>query len=380
MMLTRDYQICRRCVMDTTASSIRFDEEGICHFCTEAREVLDHLASSVETQAKAFEAVLRLRRKKKKSEYDAVFGLSGGIDSSFLLVKLVEAGLSPLVVHLDNGWNSNLAVQNIERLVKRLKLDLYTHVLDWREFSALQVSFLKASVPDGEIPTDHAIIAALYQTADKFGIPLVIMGHNVQTESIHPPEWSRGHFDWKYIRRVHQKFSNVPLKSFPRLSYPRKLYYRFVRKITPMKAFNGVEYNRAEALKILEERYGFVPYDGKHNESTYTKFFQGHVLPTKFYIDKRRAHVSSLIVSGQISREEALREISHPAIDPGTLENDIAYVKKKLSLSDAEYREIWEAPVKSIADYPNSLRVERIFGKISYLLSRISRSDRHRWA
>lgn len=341
--------------MDSTDPDIFFDSDGICNHCHEyeRKAATAPFMSPGNRQEKLEELVEIIRQKGRNSPYDCVIGVSGGVDSSFLAYKVKELGLRPLAVHLDNGWNSELAVSNIHNLVTKLKIDLFTHVIDWEEFRDLQISFLRASTPDGEIPTDHAIGAIIYQMAIKHNVPYVIFGHNLATEATLPVSWAQGHGDFRYISAVHSRFGKVPLRTFPFYRY-FGIPYRLFRRFETAYLLNYCDFNKKDATSLLETKIGWRPYEGKHYESIYTRFFQGYVLPTKFGIDKRRAHLSNLVTSKQISRVEALAEIARPAYpSKQLLDADLEFVPKKLGLSQSEFAEIMALPIKSYWDYPN---------------------------
>jgi len=269
------------------------------------------------------------------------------------LVK--KMGLRPLAVHMDNGWDSELAVKNIEETLKRLGIDLHTEVLDWEEFKGLQVAFLKASTPDSEIPSDHAIWAVLGDLADKLRVKYIVSGFNVRTETHLPRAWSQGHFDWKYIRSVAQQFGRGRLKTFPHIGF--FTYYRRLLAHRRVDILNYIDFNKTEAMKILEQELGWRYYGGKHYESIYTRFYQGYILTTKFGYDKRRSHLSSLICSGEMTRDAALKELDKPTYQPSMQEEDREYVVKKLGLTDEEFEAILNAPKKTFWDYPSYGRI-----------------------
>ena len=298
--------------------------------------------------------IKRIKEDGKGKDYDCIVGISGGVDSSWVLVKAKEFGLRPLAVHMDNGWNSELAVKNIERVLKKLEVDLFTYVIDWEEFRDLQISFLRASTPDGEIPSDHAIFATLWQQAVSRGIKYIISGMNFTTESISVPGWAYGHSDWRYIKDVHAKFGSQRLKTFPRFSLPYLLYINLVHRVRTVSILNYVEYDKKQAMQLLEEKLGWQYYGGKHHESIYTRFYQGYVLPRKFGIDKRYGHLSDLINAGQITRDDALEEVKQPTYPESTQLEDLEYVSKKLGLRDGAFNEIMAMPCKSFRDYRNS--------------------------
>jgi N-acetyl sugar amidotransferase len=288
--------------------------------------------------------------------YDCIIGVSGGVDSTYVAYLVKQMGLRPLAVHMDNGWDSELAVKNIEETLKRLGIDLYTEVLDWEEFKDLQVAFLKASTPDSEIPSDHAIWAVLGDIADMLKVRYIVSGFNVRTETHLPRAWSYGHFDWKYIRSVHRQFGRESrLKTYPYIDF--LTYYRRLLTHRRVDILNYIDYDKTKAMKVLENELGWRYYGGKHHESIYTRFYQGYILPVKFGYDKRRCHFSSLVCSGELAREAALQELEKPAYAPSMQEEDREYVVKKLGLSESEFEAIMNAPKKSFWDYPSYSRV-----------------------
>ncbi|MBD3306751.1 N-acetyl sugar amidotransferase [candidate division KSB3 bacterium] len=369
----RAYQICTRCIMDTSDPEIVFDEHGICNHCREIeaiRQQYPHNLSPEEKHRALQEKVTEIQQAGKGGKYDCVIGVSGGIDSTYVAYLTKQLGLRPLAVHLDNGWNSELAVHNIEKICKQLDIDLYTYVLDWEEFRDLQVAFLKASTPDSEIPTDHAIHGLLYQTAAQHSIKYMIIGCNFRTESVLPRTWSHGHYDWKYIQSLHKLYGKVPLKTYPNLSYPKWFYYKMLRGIRYFTILDYVEYVKEDAKKTLQEHLEWEDYGGKHHESLYTKFFQSYILPTKFGFDKRRMHLASLIGAGQLSRDQALQEMQQEIYPPAALKEDKEYVIKKLGLTAEEFQEMMNTPPKTFWDYP-SYETSRVHQAITTLYKSI---------
>lgn len=351
------YRVCKQCVMDTSDAEITFDQDGICNYCHDYKlSVKNQMYQGEAGQKKLQEIVETIKAEGRGKPYDCILGLSGGVDSTYVayLCKKIY-GLRPLAVHLDNGWNSEIAVRNIENIVSILGIDLYTEVLNWDEFRALQVSFLKSSTPDSEIPTDHAIVATLYNQAIKNGIRWIMDGSNVATEITLPSTWSHGHADWKYIKSVHRLFGNgMRLKSYPHYNYFQFLIgYPRLRKLMKFPILNYIDYNKLEAMDVLKKELSWEPYGGKHYESIYTRFYQGYILPAKFGFDKRRAHLSCLVNNGRISREEALRQLQSPAIDDAMRDEDRVFVVKKLGLTEPEFNEIMNAPKKTFWDYPS---------------------------
>lgn len=346
------HRTCVHCLMDTTDPDIKFDAAGVCSHCHRYERVARQRLIPPEQRAQRLqELVAAIRADGRGKPYDCIIGVSGGVDSTYVAWLAKTLGLRPLAVHLDNGWNSELAVANIEKTLKTLGIDLYTHVIDWEEFRDLQVSFLRASTPDGEVPTDHAIFALLYEIAARHGLRHVITGTNVATEGVLPQKWGYGYFDWRYVNDVHQRFGTRGLKTYPRFTLVRLFYYVFVRRIRLVSILNFTEYDKHEAMQVLTERLGWRYYGGKHYESIYTRFYQAYVLPRKFSIDKRKAHLSALICSGQMKREQALGAMQLPVHSPELLEQDREYTIKKLGLSAVDFDEIMCAPTRTFLDY-----------------------------
>lgn len=355
----RPYQDCVRCIMNTVADrNIEFDAAGICHHCRR----YDTMLSTRVIRGEAGKIVLDgLVRKMKDSgrghAYDCIIGVSGGVDSTYVAWLVKQLGLRPLAVHLDNGWNSELAVKNIERVLSKLDIDLYTYVIDWEEFRDLQISFLKASTPDGEIPSDHAIFALLWREAVKRGIKYIVSGMNFTTESIYVPEWAYGHSDWRYVKDVHRRFGSIRLHSYPHFSLSYLMYANLVRRVRTVSILNNFDYDRNQAMRVLTEELGWQYYGGKHHESVYTRFYQGYVLPKKFGIDKRYGHLSDLINAGQITREQALEDVKQPPYPEVQQKEDLVYVSKKLGLRGGAFEEIMALPLKTFNDYKNSFAI-----------------------
>jgi N-acetyl sugar amidotransferase len=349
----RPYQICTRCIMDTTDPDIIFDENGVCNHCRRYDILVrTEIWDEETTKGKVLLLVDKMRRSGKGKEYDCIIGVSGGVDSTYLAYKVKQLGLRPLAVHLDNGWDSELAVKNIERALKNLNIDLYTEVLDWEEFRDLQLAFLKASTPDIEIPTDHAIEAVMMKVAGKYKVKYVLMGSNVRSEGILPKAWSQGIRDWKYIQGVHKRYGTIPLNTFPHFTLIDFIFERILSRRRWVNFLNYLQYNKTEAMKILEKELGWVYYGGKHYESIYTRFFQAYILPRKFNADKRRAHLSALVCASEITRSQALEAIKEPICPPDLLRQDKEFVIKKLGLTEEEFEKIIALPPKTFKDYP----------------------------
>jgi N-acetyl sugar amidotransferase len=356
--------------MDTTVMRITFDPNGVCNFCRAAETRLSQeLYVGDEHAARLQKLLAKIKSEGRNKPYDCIIGVSGGVDSSYTayLVKRVY-GLRPLAVHFDNGWNSELAVHNVENLLKKLDIDLFTHVVDWEEFKDIQIAFLKASVANCEIPTDHAILALLYMMAVKYRVRFIIHGGNLATESIMPAEWMHDAKDLLFLTSIHRRFGSRDLRTMPTMSYMNLAWNILIRRIRYVSFLNYIDYNRRKAIRVLEDELGWRNYTGKHFESTYTRFFQGYFLPEKFHMDKRRPHFSSLIISGQMTREEALEAMELPPYDPVTVREDVKYVCQKFQLSDAEFTQIMNLPVKDSSEYPNSaILLRRITPVVSWI-------------
>jgi N-acetyl sugar amidotransferase len=349
--------------MDTVADpDIVVDDSGICHHCLRYDQLVSSRVLRGESGRRAMEAMAaRIRAAGKGRDYDCIIGVSGGVDSTYVAYVVKQYGLRPLAVHFDNGWDSELAVSNIERVLRNLDIELYTHVVDWEEFRDLQIAFLRASTPDGEIPTDHAISALLWREAARRGVRYIISGMNFATESISVPGWAYGHSDWRYIRDVHRRFGTVRLSTYPHFSLPYLFYVNLVRRVRIVSILNYVDYDKEKAKELLKNKLGWKDYGGKHFESIYTRFYQGYVLPRKFGVDKRYGHLSDLINSGQMTRQEALAEIARPPYREDLQLEDMHYVIKKLGLTPKKFDEIMQMEPKSFRDYRN------LFGAVHFL-------------
>lgn len=351
---------CARCVMDTTAPDIQFDADGVCNYCTDflaaAGPVLAEDPRARRARLDAF--VRRVQRAGRGKPYDCVVGVSGGIDSAWVLVKAVELGLRPLAVHMDNGWDSELAQNNIGNLVRNLGVDLHTHVIDWVEYRALMQAFLDADVIDIEVLYDNAMLRVNYAAAAAHGVRYILSGSNLVTEGIRLPEW------WVWLKtdarniRAIGKRNGVRLKTFPALSTMGLLWYRMARRITMVPLLNMLDYEKERALTELEADHGYKRYPYKHYESVFTRFYQGYILPTKFGVDKRRVHLSTLVMTGQMPRAEALRHfetIPYPSDD--ALQQDRAYFLKKMGWTPAQLDAYLARPAVPHDAYPSEQRL-----------------------
>lgn len=335
----KSYQICNRCIMDTTAQEITFDEHGYCNFCTDFLNTLEQNKNNHNNQQILLEQlVTQVKNQGQGKDYDCIVGLSGGADSSYTLYMVKKLGLRPLAVHLDNGWNSELATNNIETLVKKLNVDLYTHVIDWEEFRDLQLSLFKANVVDIELLTDNAIIAINYKMAQKYGIKYILAGTNLATEGMKMPNrWNHFKYDGKNIRNIHKKFGTYRIDTFPIITTIDISRYKIFPRIKWISFLDYLDYNKSLAVQKLETEIGYRQYPYKHYESIFTRFYQGYILPKKFNVDKRKLHLSNLICSGQMTRDAALKKMEEsPYPNEQDLKDDINFFLKKFDWSESE--------------------------------------------
>jgi N-acetyl sugar amidotransferase len=363
-MAARPYQICANCVMDTSDSRIQFDARGVCDHCnTFTSSILPNWHTDERGAAELQRLTDEIKAAGRGKDFDCIIGMSGGIDSSYLTYLAKEKmGLRPLVFHVDAGWNSQEAVNNIEKLVDKLGLDLFTEVIDWEEMRDLQLAFFKAGVPHVDTPQDHAFFATMYKFADKYSVRHILTGANNSTECVRNPiEWMYYQSDTTQIRDIHRRFGTRPLQSFPITSILwYKVYLPYVKRIRVVTPLNYFPYVKADAMKLLAERFGWQPYPQKHFESRFTRFYEGYWLPTKFGFDTRRVQFSSLILTQQMTREEALEKLKQPAYDPERLAQDFEYVATKLGITTDELRGYHEQPNKSFRDYRSQEPIYRI--------------------
>jgi N-acetyl sugar amidotransferase len=337
--------------MDTSDLEISFSKEGVCNHCQSYEEKKRAFVVPQDLREKKLEHIVEFCKKKGAGKpYDCIIGVSGGVDSTYVAFLVKSMGLRPLAVHLDNGWNSELAVLNIKNVLAKLGIDLHTHVLDWEEFKSLQLAFLRASTPDSEIPSDHAIVALMRKMAARYDVP-VIWGVNFSSEAILPRTWSQGHMDWGYIKRVNRLFGTMRLRDYPHYSVWRLMYYQRIKMQKTFDILNYINYDKETAKAFLMKNLGWRDYGGKHHESIYTRIFQTYILPVKFGYDKRRAHYSSLILAGQMLRQDALEILKEPLFNGDKIDNDIEYLIKKLGISKTEFNTILQAETKMYEDY-----------------------------
>ena len=343
--------------MDTSDQAITFDADGVCDHCHDIREnVLPNWETGEEGAEKIRSMVESIRKSGKGKEFDCILGLSGGLDSSYMLHLIVsEYGLRPLVFHVDGGWNTDLAVNNIQMLVEKLGLDLYTEVINWEDMRDFQLAFFKSGVSHLDLPQDHAFIATLYHFANKHGIKYIMNGGNISTECVRNPlEWLYYGTDMAQINDIRRQFCTRPLKNYPFSPILfHKVYLRYLKGVQVVKPLDNMPYTRQLAIDTLSEKYGWRAYPQKHFESRFTKFYEGYWLPTRFGYDTRRVQYSSLILTGQMTRDEAVAKLEKPAYDPDTIEDEFEYIANKLRIPVEELQQYHEMPLKSYRDYKN---------------------------
>jgi N-acetyl sugar amidotransferase len=363
-MKVNTYQQCVRCVMDTSDPEIQFDEHGICSHCTLYFKRWEDLKLHRKAGSENLSATINeIKKRGKNGKYDAVLGISGGMDSCYCAYLLKQLNVRTLLVHMDNGWNSKEAIQNIMNTAKKLGFDYECVVLDWEEFKDVQLAFLRASVVEAETPTDIAILAALHQIAAKHGVKYIISGGNIRTEGILPKLWHYNAKDTKYFNYIQKKFGARKLKKFPTFSFYKEFYYKVIRGIKIIYLLNYTDYDKEKAQKVLEKEAAWKDYGGKHHESYYTKFIQSYLLPKKFQLDYRKATLSSKICSGLMTRKQAIDELKRPMYQEEEVEKQGHFIAKKLGICFEEFNCIIKQPGKYYYEYPNDeKRLNFIYG------------------
>jgi N-acetyl sugar amidotransferase len=367
-MTNRTYQICTNCVMDTTDTAITFDEKGVCDHCN---NFYNKTLPAWDTGEKGWSALQKIVEKIKKEgegkDFDCIIGMSGGIDSSYLVyIAKEKLGLRPLVFHVDAGWNSQIAVNNIERIVDKLGLDLYTHVINWEEMKDLQLAYFKSGVPHIDTPQDHAFFATMYNFASKYNVKYILTGANYSTECIrNPVEWMYYQSDVIQLKDIHKKFGKRPLKEYPLTSILwHKIYLPYIKGVKVVRPLNYVPYIKKESMKLLEDQLGWQPYPQKHFESRFTKFYESYWLPEKFGYDVRKVQYASLIVTGQMTREEALEKLKEPTYDKEIIKQDFEFIANKLGISIDELKGYFDAPNKTYKDYASQENIYKVGAKL----------------
>ncbi len=367
-MNTNKYQICSNCVMDTSDSKIVFDEKGVCDHCNDFYSNVKPNWNTNEKGRHNLELIVeKIKREGKGKDFDCILGMSGGVDSSYLLhIAVKEFGLRPLVFHVDGGWNSELAVHNIQVIIDELGLDLYTEVINWEEMKDFQLAFFKSGVPHLDLPQDHAFVATLYEFADKYNIKYILNGGNISTECVrNPMEFLYYGTDMAQIRDIRNKFCTNRMETYPFSPVLKhKFYLRYLKGVEVVKPLNYIPYIKEDALTLLADTYGWTPYPQKHFESRFTKFYEGYWLPERFGFDTRRVQYSSLILTGQLLRDEALEKMKFSAYNLELIDEEFKYIATKLGISTEELRSYFTMPKKFYWDYKNQLSLFKIGAKI----------------
>jgi N-acetyl sugar amidotransferase len=353
-------QICTRCVIDSRVPGVLFDEQGICNYCRLHDRLAQQWPEGEAGQKLLDQQIGQIKKRGRGKRYDCIVGVSGGTDSSYLLYLAKRWGLRPLAVHFDNGWNSEIAVNNIRKILSVLEVDLQTYVVDWEEFKDILLAFLKASFPWADAPTDLAIDATLYRVAAEEGVGYILNGSSFRTEGKMPTEWT--YMDGRLVKHIHARFGRRKMRTFPNLTLSGFINYSVIRRIRVLRVLNYLDYRKEEARRVLENEIGWQYYGGHHFESIYTRFVYSSLLPDKFKIDKRIITHSALVRSGELSRAEALELLCHEPYPREKVAEDIAYVIKKLGLSPQEFQGIIDLPPKTFRDFPSYYPLFEKFG------------------
>jgi N-acetyl sugar amidotransferase len=369
---------CSKCILSTADyPEMVFDNEGVCSICgIYDKNIQDAKLNDFEKNIKLENLILKIKTKGKNKKYDCLIGVSGGVDSSYLAIQAKKWGLRPLLLHVDNGWNSELAVNNIETLLNKLDYNLFTYVVKWDEVRDVVLSYLKASVIDIDIANEMPSQAMLYKTASKFNVKYILTGHNYSTEGWLPPNVSHFKIDTINLNAIHRRFGTIKLKTYPKIGVFRTFFYKRVKKIEYLSPLDYIDFNKEEAKKLLLEEYGWRDYGGKHFENIFTRFYQGFILPKKFKVDKRKFHLSTLICSGQLSKSEALIEIAKPPYPyEGMLADDKAFVLKKLNLTEQEFSAFMNKNPVRHTHYPSYMNVYLKLKPLKKLYNRVFKTN-----
>lgn len=366
--MDKKYEICTNCVMDTTDAKITFDKKGVCDHCnTFYKDIKPNWHTDERGWQEIVSTADKIKEEGKGKDFDCIIGMSGGIDSSYLLYLAVKKlGLRPLVFHVDAGWNSEKAVHNIEVIVDKLGLDLYTEVIDWEEMKDLQLAYFKSGVSTVDTPQDHSFFATMYKFATKYDVKYILTGGNYSTECIRNPlEWMYYQSDSIQLKDIHNKFGAKPLKNYPLTNILwHKVWLPYVKKIKLIRPLDFMPYNKEEATQFLVDEFGYQRYAQKHFESRFTKFYESYWLPKKFGFDTRKVQYSSLILTNQMTRKEAIKKLETPAVDKETLKQDFEYISTKLGITIEELQSYMDAPNKTYKDYKNQMEIYDIGAKV----------------
>ena len=364
--------VCKRCIMDSINDpDILINDDGVCNHCTTFDFEFNKLPKGINREKELESIITKIKLKGIGRKYDCLLGVSGGVDSSYLAYLCSIYGLRPLIIHFDNGWNSELSVLNIQNLLDKLGFDFETLVINWDEFKDLQLSYFKAGVVDLEFPTDHAILASMFKIAKKHNIKFVLSGHNVVTEGTYlPKSWVHSKLDYLNLKDIHKQYGSIKLKTYPYLSFIKRLYNFYNSQFEYIQLLNLVDYNKFEVKKKLVSELSWKDYGGKHFESIFTRFYQGYILPNKFNIDKRVFHYSCLVQSEQITREQAIQLLQEPIYDKNLLESDKKYVLKKLNFNEATFEDYMRAPIRKHNEFKSE---QKYWNKYFFVIKQIKK-------
>jgi len=368
------YQICTFCVMDTSDPDITFNSDGECNHCIQAREVLlSNWLPNEKGKQLLLGTISDIKSATKNDRYNCIVGMSGGIDSSFLLHFIKkEMGLNPLVIHVDAGWNSPEALHNIKVLTDKLGLELEEHKVDWEEVKQLQLAYLRSGLPNQDVPQDHAFFGKLYQIAKEYNVKYVLTGSNLTSESILPVAWGQPAMDGKQVKAIHKRFGQGKLRSFPIVNFfTQYFYYPYIYRMKVITPLNWIDYDKNKVIDFLQKDYDWQYYGGKHHESHWTKFFQTYYLPKKLGFDKRRAHLSSLIAAGQMTRDQALEELKILPYNEQDIQKDSQFVANKLGITLQELNQFFNVPLRKYTDFPNQGALVKHLGAVKRSLKKI---------
>ena len=377
--ISKEVRVCKRCIMDESASDIVFDENGFCNYCSAfINKQVKYIAfDEAERQRRLQVLIESVKKSGKGKKYDCIVGLSGGVDSSWALVQAVRFGLRPLAVHMDSGWNSELAQNNIENLVRKLGVDLYTHVIEWTEIRGLMEAFFMADVIDVEVLYDNAMLAVNYNLAAKYKLKYILAGTNIATEGVDiPSNWNWYKSDKKNIKGISKIFGGPKLKTFPSISTMGTAKFVLLHRIHWVSFLDYLNYKKFDAIEVLKAEFGYKPYPHKHYESVFTRFYQGYILPYKFGIDKRKPHLSSLIMTGEMTREEALKHASGIAYpNEKDMESDRLYFIKKMGWTEEKFKDYMSRPEIRHDSYPSEMKLYKsllnFYRKFNFNLGRL---------
>ena len=364
--------VCKRCIMDSINDpDILINDHGVCNHCITFDFEFNKLPKGINKEKELESIIKKIKLKGVGRKYDCLLGVSGGVDSSYLAYLCSIYGLRPLIIHFDNGWNSELSVLNIQNLLDKLGFDYETLVINWDEFKDLQLSYFKAGVVDLEFPTDHAILASMFKIAKKHNIKFVLSGHNVVTEGTYlPKSWVHSKLDYLNLKDIHKQYGSIKLKTYPYLSFIKRLYNFYNSQFEYIQLLNLVDYNKFEVKKKLVSELSWKDYGGKHFESIFTRFYQGYILPNKFNIDKRVFHYSCLVQSEQITREQAIKLLQEPIYDKNLLESDKKYVLKKLNFNEATFEDYMRAPIRKHNEFKSE---QKYWNKYFFVIKQIKK-------